>query len=151
MTKRIFTGNYEECKAGNLISISANRGRSVGYTGKCLMELAPKKVFWNVWKENIGKIPEEENTMFYIREYYKQVLKGLDVLGLLKEEQDPILLCYEKGDAFCHRHVVAEYIEIMYGIKVIDVLVDENGTMTENKRPEYVKAMLIKVMSEEND
>lgn len=27
MNKRIFTGNYEECKAGNLISISGDRGK----------------------------------------------------------------------------------------------------------------------------
>ena len=27
MNIRIFTGNYEECKIGNLISISGDRGR----------------------------------------------------------------------------------------------------------------------------
>lgn len=27
MKKRIFTGNYEECKIGNLISISGDRGK----------------------------------------------------------------------------------------------------------------------------
>ena len=27
MNKRIFTGNYEECKVGNLISISGDRGK----------------------------------------------------------------------------------------------------------------------------
>ena len=27
---RIFTGNYEECKVGNLISISGDRGKKVG-------------------------------------------------------------------------------------------------------------------------
>lgn len=39
MNKRIFTGNYEECKAGNLISISGDRGRKVGYTGKAITKL----------------------------------------------------------------------------------------------------------------
>lgn len=29
MTKRIFTGNYEECKTGNLISISGDRGKKL--------------------------------------------------------------------------------------------------------------------------
>ena len=28
MIKRIFTGNYDTCKAGNLISISGDRGKS---------------------------------------------------------------------------------------------------------------------------
>ena len=43
MNKRIFTGNYEECKAGNLISISGDRGRKIGFIGKAMPKLAPKK------------------------------------------------------------------------------------------------------------
>ena len=31
MIKRIFTGNYTDCKAGNLISISGDKGKSVGF------------------------------------------------------------------------------------------------------------------------
>ena len=31
MNKRIFTGNYFECKAGNLISISHDKGKSAGF------------------------------------------------------------------------------------------------------------------------
>ena len=50
---RVFTGNYEECKAGNLISISGDRGKSVGFEGKVIPDLAPRRVFWNVWNENI--------------------------------------------------------------------------------------------------
>ena len=53
---RIFTGNYDECKVGNLISISGDRGRSVGFVGKAIPQLAPKRSFWNIWHENIGKI-----------------------------------------------------------------------------------------------
>lgn len=45
MKKRIFTGNYEECKIGNLISISGDRGKSVGFTGKSIPQLAPKRKF----------------------------------------------------------------------------------------------------------
>ncbi len=55
MNKRIFTGNYEECKAGNLISISGDRGKKVGFVGKALPELAPKKDFWMTFFNNIGK------------------------------------------------------------------------------------------------
>ena len=40
MKKRIFTGNYEECKIGNLISISGDRGKSVGFTGKSIPQLS---------------------------------------------------------------------------------------------------------------
>lgn len=151
MNKRIFTGNYEECQAGNLISISGDRGKKVGYTGKAITKLAPKRAFWDIWYNNIGKIPEEENIRYYIEEYYKQVLSKVDIEDLLKDEKDPILLCYEKGQDFCHRHVLAEYIEMKYGIKVRDIKIDENLNIEENKRPEYIRSMLEEVMSKEQE
>lgn len=43
MNKQIFTGNYYECEAGNLISISKDKGRSANFNGKAILELAPKK------------------------------------------------------------------------------------------------------------
>ena len=149
MNNRIFTGNYEECKVGNLISISGDRGKSVGFKGKAIPKLAPKRAFWNIWHDNIGKIPEEENNRYYIEQYYKQVLSKVDIEELLKDEKDPILLCFEKGQEFCHRHVLAEYIEMTYGIKVRDIKIDENLNIEENKRPEYIKKILKDVISME--
>jgi len=46
MNKIICTGNYCECKTGNLISISGDCGRSAGFSGKAIPELAPKRGFW---------------------------------------------------------------------------------------------------------
>ena len=149
MNNRIFTGNYEECKVGNLISISGDRGRSVGFKGKAIPKLAPKKVFWDIWHDNIGKMPEEENNRYYIEQYYKQVLSKVDIEELLEDEKDPILLCFEKGQEFCHRHVLAEYIEMTYGVKVRDIKIDENLNVEENKRPEYIKRILKDVISKE--
>ncbi|MBR1884148.1 MAG: hypothetical protein IJ809_04320 [Clostridia bacterium] len=143
----IFTGNYYECKAGNLISISGDRGKSAGFVGKVLPELAPKKEFWKVWRSNISLIPELENTRYYIKEYYKCVLSKVNIEDLLKNEVDPILLCYERGKNFCHRHVVAEYIEIMYNTHVKDIMIDENLNITENPRPNYIRDILINVMN----
>ena len=142
MNKRIFTGNYDECKVGNLISISGDRGRSVGFNGKAIPQLAPKRQFWNVWYNNIGKISDEENIRYYIQEYYKQVLSKVNIEELLKDEKDPILLCFEKGQQFCHRHILAEYIEMTYGIKVRDIKIDENLNIEINSRPEYIRDIL---------
>ena len=151
MNKRIFTGNYEECKAGNLISISGDRGRKIGFIGKAMPKLAPKKGFWTTFNNNIGKIPEEENIRYYIEEYFKQVLSKVDIEELLKDEKDPILLCYEKGQDFCHRHVLAEYIEIMYGIEVRDIKVDEKLNIEGNRRPGYIRTILEDVISKERE
>ena len=146
---RVFTGNYDECKVGNLISISGDRGRSVGFEGKAIPALAPKRAFWNIWHDNIGKIPEEDNTRYYIEQYYKQVLSKVDIEELLKDEKDSILLCFEKGQDFCHRHVLAEYIDIKYGVRVPDIKIDENLNIEENAKPENVRRLLEEVIQKE--
>ena len=151
MNKRIFTGKYDNCKHGNLISISGDRGKSVGFEGKVCPALAPKMKFWKVWHDNIGKIPEEENTRYYIEEYYKTVLSKTDIMKVLENEKDPILLCYEDSDQFCHRHVLADYIELKYKIIVPEIEVSENLEITENKRPEYIMNMLKETMEKYKD
>lgn len=150
MNQRIFTGNYYECKIGNLISISGDRGRKIGFVGKAIPQLAPKRSFWNVWHSNIGKIPSDANARYYVQEYYRQVLSKVNIEELLRGEKDPILLCYEKGQDFCHRHILAEYIEMLYGIKVRDIKIDEHLNIEENKRPEYIRNMLEEVIDKEN-
>lgn len=144
----IYTGKYENCKSGNLISISGDRGKKVGFTGKVISVLAPKLSFWKIWEENIGKVDELENIKFYINEYYKQVLINIDIEKILSEELDPILLCYEDSNDFCHRHVLAEYIELKYGIKVFEVETDEIGNITIKNRPKYIKQILLEVIKE---
>ena len=55
---------------------------------------------------------------YYISQFDEQVLKPLTVEGVLEDlanlsggELDKvILLCYEKPDDFCHRHLVADWI-----------------------------------------
>ena len=143
MVSKIYTGCYDVCKAGNLISISGDRGKMVGFNGKALPKLAPKREFWRVWHSNIGKIPEEENTRYYIEEYYKQVLQKLDLEDLLSGEQEPILLCYESSKEFCHRHIVAEYIEFKYGIFVPEIAIDCNSQIIIKERPKNIRQILL--------
>ena len=146
----IYTGSYKNCKSGNLISISGDRGKKVGFTGKALPAFAPKLSFWKVWESNIGKIDEYENTRYYIEEYYKHVLVNLDILGLLSNEDNPVLLCYEDSSEFCHRHVLAEYIELKYGIKVQEVMIDEKGNKIPLERPSYIRDILLDVIDLED-
>jgi len=67
----------------------------------------------------------------------------------LKDEKNPILLCYEKAEEFCHRHIVAEYIELKYGIKVRDIEIDENLNIIVNERPKYIKEFLLEAIEKE--
>lgn len=149
MNNRVFTGNYDECFYGNLISISGDRGKRVRFKGKTMPELAPKRDFWEIWHNNIGKISEEENNRYYIKQYYEKVLSKIDIEELLKDEKDPILLCYEKKGEFCHRHIVAEYLNIKYGITVRDISINKELEIVENERPAYIRKILEDVMREE--
>lgn len=151
--KKIMTGNYENCKVGNLISISGDRGKRKNFNGKYITELAPKKEFWKVWHDNIGKISEEENTKYYIREYYNQVLSRIDPEKIYnKLENGTILLCYEDNNEFCHRHLVAFYLELFLGIKTYEVRVNpKRETYHVLSRPEYLKDILEEVIKETYD
>lgn len=144
----IYTSSYKKCLNGNKISISGDRGKSVGYQGECFPALDPKLSFWKIWHDNIGKIPKEENNYYYIKNYYELVLKDLDPNEILNLLNNKILLCYEDNMEFCHRHIIAYWIELELGISVPEVEVDEYGNMTILDRPIWVKEMLEKVIDE---
>lgn len=143
---RIFTGCYQNCKSGNLISISGDRGKTVNFHGKVLSCLAPKREFWQTWHDRIDKIPEEENTKYYIEEYYKQVLLKVDFEALFEHEKDVILLCYEESNEFCHRHIVSAYLELKYGILVPEIAIDEIGNLSFKKKTEKIKRLLEEIL-----
>lgn len=150
MKKVIFTGNYDNCKIGNIISISGDKGRQVSFNREAMTLLAPKKSFWQIWHSNIGRIPPEENEEYYIREFYNQVLKKLDPEEVLDSLPNmPILLCYENNTDFCHRHLVAFWFELFLEIETYEVKQNiKNESIIKLDRPEYLKQKLEKVIRE---
>ncbi len=146
---KIYTGNYKNFSNTdyNLISISGDRGAKENYQGLYIRELAPKRVFWDVWFNNIGKISKEDNIRFYIREYCKTVLSKIDwkeFINLFNNYDYPtILLCYEKSDEFCHRHPLAEYIKLYTDIDIeIPEGIIVNGNIKPIEHPKYVEDIL---------
>lgn len=79
------------------------------YKGTQYKKLAPKYRFFTEWKQN-------HDNNFYIEHFNKEVLDTLDVNEVIKElesksnRKDIILLCYEKPEDFCHRHLVADWL-----------------------------------------
>jgi len=127
MDKIILTGNYNNCRIGNTISISCDAGKRIGYIGKSNTKLAPKWSFWKTWYNNIGKITDEDNNRFYIQEFWDKVLKCLDPEEVLMDLPDrSILLCFEENKDFCHRHLVAFWLELFMGIKTYEVKEKKN-------------------------
>lgn len=151
--KTICTSNYNNCKTENGISISGDRGNKVNFKGSCLPILAPKKEFYEIWHNNIGKISNEENNRYYITEYYNQVLSKLDpkqIYDMIPKEG--ILLCYENNNEFCHRHLVAFWLELFLGIRTFEVYENpKRETRRVVERPEYLKSVLEDIIKENYD
>ena len=139
----ISTSSHNNCKTDKYqtYAISGNRGKNAGYTGKCYPKLAPKLSFWQIWENNIGVISEEENNKYYVEEYYNQVLSKLNPEEIYQELDNSILLCYEDNTQFCHRHIVAEWLEISLNTKVPEVIVKDDKII-EVDRPKYIKEYL---------
>ena len=122
-------------------SISGERQRNELYQEKCIPELFPKESFEKKYRENIGKISREENERFYVQEYWEQVLSKLDPESIYREIDYSILLCDEPNKEFCHRHIVAAWLEILLNIKVHEMIA--NGVHTEQvAKPDYIKGYL---------
>ena len=145
----IYTGNYSNCKNGNIISISGNKGIDAGFNGKYCKELAPKYIFWKEWHDLEGMISEEERTKFYIEHYYNEVLKNIDINSLINSlGENPILLCYESPEKFCHRHIVAFYLETL-GYETKEIMIDNKENISYLERPEYIKEILLNIINSE--
>ena len=139
----IYTSSHLYCNTNKYktYAISFNRGKSANYEGECYLKLAPKKDFWKIWHSNIGKIPEEENNKYYVKEYYKCVLSKLNPNEVYDEVNNSILLCYENNEDFCHRHIVAAWLELTLGIEVLEVKIN-NEKLEVISKPSYIKEYL---------
>ena len=145
----ICTSNYENFGKAvcgyKTYSISGDKGKQEDFVGNTFSKLAPKKSFWKVWKNNIGKISEEENNKYYISQYFMHVLSNLDPEEIYNKLDFSILLCYESSNEFCHRHIVAAWFELFLDVKV-DEIVIENGNIVRICRPKYIKKHLEEVI-----
>lgn len=93
----------------NLVPISICGKAPDWYKGLQCKLLAPKYDFFKVWQQT-------HDNDYYIDCFYKQVLNKLDatevynMLAKLSNNQDVVLICYEKPSNFCHRHLVAQWL-----------------------------------------
>lgn len=93
----------------NIVPISICGKAPDWYTGLQYKKLAPKKDFFLKWKEN-------HDNDYYIKCFQEQVLSTLDItdvincLYAMSEGRHVALICYEKPNDFCHRHLVADWL-----------------------------------------
>lgn len=103
----MFTSSYR-LSGNDPNAVAISRGVPKGYTGRKYYRLAPRS--WAMVKE-----PRED----VFREQFGQQLAELDAHAVMEElGPDAILLCWEAPGTFCHRRLVAEWLERETGIPV---------------------------------
>ena len=107
----IYTSYFAKLKSlpDNIIPISICGKAPDWYKGLQYKKLAPKYDFFIKWKCN-------RDNDYYTKCFKEQVLDKLDVEDTISElidlhsGIDIALICYEKPEDFCHRHLVAEWL-----------------------------------------
>lgn len=75
------------------------------YNGREYKKLAPEARLLKKYKQDSDRV-------FYIEYYQKSILDRLDPKQVYEElGENAILLCWEKFGDFCHRHLVAQWLE----------------------------------------
>jgi uncharacterized protein (DUF488 family) len=107
----MMTSNYSRSgKNPNAVSIAARAPD--WYTGRQYKKLAPKYDFFMKYKQDGDEV-------YYTEQFQKLVLDVLDPRLVFEElGENAILLCYEAKKEFCHRRLVANWLEKNLGIKV---------------------------------
>ena len=117
----IYTSYFANIKnlPPNIVPVAICGKSPKGWKGLEYKKLAPKYKFFMEWKEN-------NDNEFYIQHFKNEVLDCLnfkevlhDLAVLLKtnpnydeDTHDSIaLICYEKPEDFCHRHLVANWFK----------------------------------------
>ena len=108
------TSYFSKYKDADGISICANK--PYWFSGKVYPDLYPKWSFLSQYKI-------DGNEDRYEKEYYAQVLNKLDPQKVYDDLKDSVLLCYEKSGKFCHRRLVAEWIENELGVEVPEICI----------------------------
>ena len=153
------TSSYDDMKQGNTVSTTGDGGNAWGYYGPAYKKLAPRLFTYTSYaekNEDLLKLKDYielrrqiENE--YISSYYETRLKDLDIEELLytlesKFGDKIILLCHEPIDEFCHRRLIADYIELKTGVYIPELKVDSNG-IVKKLNPIRYKDRLKKVMN----
>ena len=75
---------------------------------KRYIQFSPRKQWWYSWKK--GQLTNDQ----FIEMYYSTVLDKININDvkkqLLSHDFDVYLLCYEKSEDFCHRHIIRQWL-----------------------------------------
>ena len=140
----IGTSCYSNAESGNLVSLTGDGETAWGLYGNSYKKMSPKLYLWQYYENNPDKLDEEELIDWYIKEFYELRLKNLNsyhLLNILNQKfgEEIILLCHELPSVelskkhFCHRRLIADWIELNTGIIIPEISITENGIIKYEK------------------
>lgn len=148
------------------VAISGDEGKLVGFVGRAERTLSPY-TFFRKWKEKETQIQEglqtgliskdeynelkSENQWDYIQKFYSKVLKSLNPQEVYQSlGENAVLLCFEKPTEFCHRHLVASWLEMSLGVQIDELGFENDANVKENKETLKQQLAMVVEMEEEN-
>lgn len=164
--KRIIlgTGSYDTVKFGNTVSITGDGGNAWNYFGPAYKKLAPRLMTYLLYADALKDLEKIKDSILleeytkkkrkieftYIKSYYETRLRNLEMEDFLKTLEakfgtNIIFLCHEPVNEFCHRRVLADYIELQTGVYIPEVKIMSNDEFT-LKQPLNYKQELKRVM-----
>jgi len=109
------TSYFAKYKENNGICIALKKPEY--FQGESYPNLFPTWEIIKIYKYHHYKDYKEK----YVYEYQKQILSKLNPNKVYDDLKDRVLLCYEKSGEFCHRRIVAAWIERYTGHKVEEI------------------------------
>ena len=103
----IWTGYFSGYKGTEGVAICL--WKPYWFKGEQYLPLAPTQRILNWFRETDRG---EEAQKIYRQLYFRDVLAKLDVHQVARALDGKVLLCYEKQGVFCHRHLVAEWLNV---------------------------------------
>lgn len=95
----------------NIIPISISLYTPSGINIEIENQLAPTKAILHKYKEDFN----EDDYISDYKSYLRSINLKSIIKNLLKDRKDVALCCYESTNDFCHRHILAEEIEKIFG------------------------------------
>lgn len=109
----IHTSNFSKAgKYPNTVSIA--RGTPHWFKRETYPDLFPTWTMINLHKKRL-MFDKEYTDLYY------NILNNLDAEKVYKELDNKVLLCWCAKDKFCHRRIVAEWLEEKLNIKVTEL------------------------------
>ncbi len=104
------TGNFKTYKGENGLSICLYP--PLDYSGAQFPALAPDRQTF--FAKKADEIDEAE----YEKQYREKILSRLEAKKIYEMFQKSVLLCWEPAGEFCHRRIIASWIQEELGIEI---------------------------------